>query len=81
MLALAEMAICYVCSMRITRRWHYVIEALGFILIMLSMRDWARTADFRALAPFRIYMGVLGGVLLVTSIFWTPRGRKEGREG
>ena len=67
--------------MRISRRWHYVIEGLAFILIMLSLRDWARTADFRALAPLRIYMAVLGGVLLVTSIFWTPRGRKEEREG
>ncbi len=63
--------------MRITRRWHYAIEGLGFILIMLSLRDWARTADFQALAPLRIYMGVIGGVLLVTSIFWHPRGGKS----
>jgi len=66
--------------MRITRRWHYLIEALGFIFIMLSLRDWARTADFQALAPLRIYMGVLGGVLLITSIFWEPGGRRKAEE-
>jgi len=63
--------------MHISRRWHYVIEGLAFILIMLSLRDWARTADFRALAPLRIYMGVLGAVLLVSSIILMPRGRRD----